>query len=360
MKKQQWLWMLTFVLTLGSVSVYGQCLVQETTVFYVNGVDNTEQDAKDSAKKLKSELFVDSDVKADCVSVRYAYNNNEPLELDILEAAVQKTNELYLDLPFYWRLFYRLTDVAGIPAWFDATMNMSLAGVKSAEYVIDNQLQAHLKLYREELAQRRQVILVSHSQGNFYTNEAWKAMTPREQSETFIVSVATPADRVESDGRYTTLDEDGIAAFFAFALPANASNEEECPGMWYCHGFREWYLTGQRSHDSIIHNIVRLLPAQLPPLLPELCAVKGTIYDTNLRKPAPNGRGVLRSNTSPFDVIAEYATNANGRYCIPFLHKRNGMYQFEVYVGDVLIEDVSMQIFLDRAITIDFPIPRMM
>jgi hypothetical protein len=293
MKKQQWLLMSVLVLILANVSVYGQCLTQETTIFYGNGVNNTRFDAEDSRDRLQSELFANPDVNPDCVSVRYAYNNNEPLELDIFEAAVQKTNELYLDLPFYWRLFYRLTDVAGIPAWFDTMMNMSLVGVKSTEYVIDNQLQEHLKMYREELVQGRQVIIVAHSQGNFYANEAWKALTPSERSQVSLVSVATPSDRVAGDGRYVTVDEDGIASFFAFALPANASNDEICPGSWYCHGFREWYMTGQKSHDFIVDSIVRLLPVTPPPPAPELCAVKGIIYDVNLHKPAPNGRGVF-------------------------------------------------------------------
>jgi hypothetical protein len=270
--------MVLAALFIWAMAAYAQCPVQETAVFYVNGVDNKESDADKSRRRLRQELLSSPDVQPECVRVGYAYNTNEPLFLDFLEAAIQKSDELDFEISDFWRYYFRFKTV-GSAAWFDNLVADRYSKWDLAEFLLGDQLQEHLRLYRGELAMGRRVILVAHSQGNLYANETWRALTPDEQSQVRLVAVATPSDEV-ADGseRYTTLEEDGVAKrFFFFALPANAANEEPCSSEWECHGFKESYLSGQNSHDRIVNQVVSLLPENPPPVVTK-ASIEGVVY----------------------------------------------------------------------------------
>jgi hypothetical protein len=244
-----------------SVHACAQCPMQEATVFYVNGVDADIKSSEASRSKLEKELFVRFSLNPECVLVKRAYNASATLLPDLVEAAVQKTQEINTELSTFWKLYLRAFSASvGDALWFTAMVRTAYLGIDVTQFVIQEQLGRHMELYRSELAAGRQVILVPHSQGNLYANAAWNELTPDERKRVHIVSVATPSDMVADGGPYTTLAEDGAAQWFPFALPANAANGEPCPDPWYCHGFREWYLFGSNSRDRIVDRIVELLP----------------------------------------------------------------------------------------------------
>lgn len=346
------------VMVLVAFSAHAQCPVQKTSIFYVNGVDNTIMDTEDSIDKLKTELFSDSTVNPDCVSIHIAYNQSNLLLFDLIEAAEQKTQELNVDISVFWEVFFRLTPIVS-GSWMSLLLDDLYLDSDPIRYVVDAQLQEHLALYREALSQGRKVILVSHSQGNFYANEAWNAMTPDERSETSIVSVATPSNTVSDDGPYTTVEEDGIASLFVLALPANASNDEECPDGWYCHGFREWYLSGNHSRNRIVDDIVALLPTEDDPDPIDPCALKGTVSDVFFH-PVSNGKVVLSDDSEPYAVKGEYMADTEGNYCVPRGAIADGRYLAEAYAGDTLIESAFVTLHFSWTWFQSFPTPVLM
>lgn len=354
MKRRQWFLAISLLMLASFVSVHAQCPVQETTVFYINGVDNTKRETEKSTEILKSELLSNLSVNPDCVMVTYAYNKSETLSKDLVEAAVQKTQELHVGMTPFWRMYFRTTSASANP-WFGLLIDELYKKSDATRYVIADQLQAHLDRYREELDQGRQVILVSHSQGNFYANEAWNALTPEEQSQVHIVSVATPAEAVADDGEYTTLTEDGFARWFAFALPANASNGEICPDEWYCHGFREWYLVGQNSHDRIVDAIVSLLapPAQ--------CLVEGVVKDMFFLNVIVDASVTIQGSYLGLPLSKTYTTDANGHYCIPQNSGvPDGWSHIDISMGNDYIGSRPVYIRNGSTTVAGFPVPVMM
>ncbi|MEI8104022.1 MAG: hypothetical protein WCG84_03940, partial [Candidatus Moraniibacteriota bacterium] len=88
--------------------VFAGCPTQRTTVVYVNGIDTTEREAGKSMSLLRDEMLKASGVSVGCVDFTYAYNTNEPIFLDLLEAGVQKTRELTLDMTDFWKQYFRV------------------------------------------------------------------------------------------------------------------------------------------------------------------------------------------------------------------------------------------------------------
>ncbi|MCI0615478.1 hypothetical protein L0244_21010 [bacterium] len=257
-----------------SFSAQAVCPVQETTVFYINGVDNSEEDARASREKLQDELEKHPSYNPDCIRVKPAYNHDEVWKLDLVQALEQKATEFAVEFSNAVGMLFRSV----IPDdWF-------LDGVIDEVYsrntgeVVDAQKDEHLVLYRQEIAAGKQIILVPHSQGGFYANAEWSSLTFAEQSNAHIVATSTPASSVADGGPYTTLVEDAIAGlFFPGALVANAQNAEPCEGdltdRWTCHGFKESYLHGTNSRTQIVDDIAALLPIQGP-----LAVLKGKTF----------------------------------------------------------------------------------
>jgi uncharacterized surface anchored protein len=288
------------------------CPVQETAVLYINGIDTTEENAERSMKTIKSEVSNAPGVNPDCVVYDYAYNTNEPLFADFLEAGLQKVDEQKISTSDFWSFFLRHASPT-LALLFDATIadyyDDSNVLVDLGEFVLGDQKAEHLAKYREHLVLGRKVILVGHSQGNLYANEEWDELLPSEQGRVRIVAVATPADHVGNSGSYTTLEEDGIAKWlFPLALPANAQNEEPCDDAWICHGFKESYMRGNNSRGRIVSEIVALLPVAITG-----GTLEGNVRDGSFTHPL-SGAVVQILDRITEKVLLETTTDASGHY----------------------------------------------
>lgn len=239
------------------------CPTQETAILYLNGVDTLRDSADASRRLLEQEVRAKvADHLKDCLFFDYVYNTNEPLFLDFMEAGMQKAEELGLSTSQFWRLYFRAVRL-GTAAWFGPLLDNLYAKLArdSATFVLGDQVAEHMAKYRQHLALNRRVIIVPHSQGSLYANEEWRVLSSLEQGRVRIVAVATPADKVQDGGPYTTLHEDSLARFlFPFALQANAANTEPCEDRYLCHGFKESYMNGTDSRTRIVDGILALLP----------------------------------------------------------------------------------------------------
>jgi len=57
-------------------------------------------------------------------------------------------------------------------------------------------LRKHIRYYERDLKDGKKLVLIGHSQGNFYANEAYDYL---QSDDVGVVAVATPADRVGKD-----------------------------------------------------------------------------------------------------------------------------------------------------------------
>lgn len=305
-------WKVLFLALALMLPAYSQaaCPTEKTVIFFINGVDTTKKSARASQDKLKDEVLAKTpDNIKDCLIFDYAYNTNEPLQLDFIEAGLQKSEELDRSTSLFWKVYLRALAMSQLPGFSLLADDLYRKVARDAAlYVLGDQASEHVTKYREHLAQGRRVILVPHSQGSLYANQEWLMLTSGERSKTRLVAVATPADRVVDGGPYTTLEEDSFARkYFVLALPANAANVEPCGDEYRCHGFKESYLSGANSRTLIVDAVLALLPVPVTG-----GAIEGIVGD--------GFGGVLsgwdvrlhRSVTAP--AFAATVTDAGGRY----------------------------------------------
>lgn len=353
MKRCVYAWLIALLFP---ATTLAQCPVQKTVILYLNGVDTIEKSAKASMKLIEEKVSKIPGVLTDCIKFDYIYNTNEVLFTDFIEAGMQKAAEQGLNTSDFWRWFFRsspfTSGFADLLVDFYSNTNTS---IDLGLFVLGDQAEEHLAKIREYLAQGKRVILVSHSQGNLYANEEWNQLTEGEKSQTHIVAVATPADQVADDGSYTTLEEDRVAHFlFPRALAANVSNEENCGDDWTCHGFKESYMRGKNSRERIVEEIVALLPVHEP----EQCRIEGVIMDWYYENVISGARVALLNNRPPYNMIAEFSSNATGHYCVP-KNVADGYYWLEAYLpNDEWLggRNVGLRSGQVIPIVIDFPI----
>lgn len=309
-------------------------------------------------RKLDKEVSKVPGVIADCVVFDYAYNTNELLFADFLEAGIQKVEEQKRSTSDFWRQYFRLLPLLSTDPVFVLLVDFYLdtdAAVNLGRFVLGDQVDEHLAKYRTYLAQGKRVVLVPHSQGNLYANEEWDKLTVAEKNVTDIVAVATPAGLVAKNGPYTTLAEDGIAKFlFPLALPANATNEEPCADDWTCHGFKESYLHGVHSRTRIVKEIVALLP-----VVQKHCVIEGVLKDWDNVTIISNGVVSLLDGLTG-GLVAKTASDSIGQYCLE--NVTNGSYFIEASKNGLSFggRDVKIYLATPRPIRINFPIASQM
>ncbi len=148
--------------------------------------------------------------------------------------------------------------------------------------VAPEDLANHVALYRTSIMEGNKVLVVSHSQGNFFANAAHNKLFEGDgaisDTGSFgIVAVATPASFVAGDGPYTTLVEDAVVAAIALATPrgvlpplfpniTNMLSEAEESNFWG-HSFLEEYMaTDSNTVGKIMDDVVAMVYSLVPPV----------------------------------------------------------------------------------------------
>ncbi len=302
-------------------AIAGVCL-NKTAIVFSNGMFNDQDLADLSKKRLEDELRASPYSTPFLAEFEFylAYADNGgaagPLSLagmgQLHEAFVQKQAATE---SMFWRW---LGGFPGAPAWFSAKMQNLAKAVNAAAYVNDIDLQKQLKGdpanikqqpgYRALLNQGMRVVIVAHSQGNFYANAAFdalKAQKPAWANSIGIVAVASPTKRV-ADGRNRALTapEDVMmnAAQSNFTLSPGTILANILAGgpswnifslgltAWanasYGHSFAAWYLAGATTRNQMI---IHILNTRIALKAAPLNMVAKVIMSGNRVAPAPDG-----------------------------------------------------------------------
>ena len=223
--------LLTFVLVFVIVPTYVFAICSSTgsTVIFVNGILNSQQDANDSKDNLQrafQEKFGDTNVK--------------------------------------FVTGYNLSHLAGA-----GDLAQSAAQILGGS-ISDYDFKTILMQVQPEVA-TRQILLVGHSQGTLYTNSIYEYLITHGVPEESIAvyNVATPAHNVAGNGSYLTSSNDSlISALIAFAqklsapspLPPNIDipiSSDDAQGVYSGHNFIRAYLAG--ASDKIVSDVSRAL-----------------------------------------------------------------------------------------------------
>lgn len=233
---------------------------ETTRIYFGNGMSNSETTAIENFNDLRSLLIGTPNLAwGTSYMDNIAYNESEDLLTQLLEVYNQRRNES----EEFWYWLYHMEHA---PQYFRDAYAEKIGRFHEEFYKDDPDLRKHVEHYLRDLRSGKKVIIVSHSQGNFYANNAYRwlySIAPEYQNSIGIVSVATPARWVEGGGPYTNDPEDLIInlvrGVFPDTLKANVYPYDNPDSLTH-HGFAQSYLKGygDRIRDHIIDSISAL------------------------------------------------------------------------------------------------------
>jgi hypothetical protein len=237
-----------------------------TVVVFGNGIWTQKTSAQDSLdvleEKLQSRLTSD---QFQSLSFELAYNKTGIPEGDILRGSLRDLFESFIQLSEesssqFWRM---LADIDPIPDSLQQAFQDSAASVDKLALVTVADIQKHISRYKVIIADQQKVVVIAHSQGNFFANQSYGNLTPEEQNRFSIISVATPDGFVAGQDPpiYTTLCEDfiwKIPGALVYNVRNNSALCHPFPTLYYRgHFFVESYLaSGSNSESKIINDVI--------------------------------------------------------------------------------------------------------
>lgn len=268
-----------------------QNLTGGTVVIFGNGIINDEDDAKESLRRLRGEL--QKSLLADEFNkllFDLAYNKSYGFFSDLYESAKQKLGAENVVISF-WRW---LGNQEVMPDVLQEEYKAMATRFDFATRVAPEELSNHILLYRTSMLEGKKVLVVAHSQGNFFANAAYEKLFTGDQAlataQSFgIVAVATPASFTAGNGSYTTLIEDLVIQAIRVATPTGVAEPRPSNitnigsgatgSDWKGHGFVEEYMAqGSRSIVQVTNDTVTTIRSLVePPQLAQEGAITATL-----------------------------------------------------------------------------------
>lgn len=238
---------------------------ERVTLFFGNGIFTDEWGATNNLIALRFALapeIQETDLENN-LSYRKAYNRSEgPFGLfDLVEAASQY---LEINVSRAFRYFSGADPAPEALSLFLIQYGINELNRISLLDFYPN-VQEHYEEYKKSLEECTRIVLVAHSQGNFYGNIAYSGIEehlPSLLGGFKIVSLANPASFVASNGPHTTLKKDRLITNIPNSMPWNFENygpdETPLPFWGLGHLFEENYLAQDRlARRKIVDDIVR-------------------------------------------------------------------------------------------------------
>lgn len=281
------------VALLATITLKAETFCQSSTgtvVVFGNGIMGTPLGNLQSRDLLKEELRATlSTEEFNKLIFALAENKSYGFLSDLYESAKQKLGADNVVISF-WRW---LGNQEMMPDVIQEDLKTLVVQFDFATRVAPEDLSNHILLYRTSMLEGKKVLVVSHSQGNFFANAAYEKLFTGSQALTTassfgIVAVATPASFTAGGGPYTTLVEDLVIQVIALATPpgvlsprfSNITNigSGATSSDWKGHGFVEEYMAqGSRSVVQIMGDTTTMLGSLVQP--PQLAA-EGAITAT--------------------------------------------------------------------------------
>lgn len=215
----------------------------QVVVYFGNGINTSPESARRSRDLLRDNLGTTYNDKA----LRYdtAYNATDGMVDDLKQAAQQAGVQWTSDLA-NWLIRERRA-----PPWFN---RWHRAQIERFTLGLLPEVDQHVDSYRHAITQGQSVLVVAHSQGNFYANDARRLLqsqlSPEQLRRFAIHGVAVPANNVGGEpGPYLTNHRDFITEVPG-ALPANftlrrgaGGASADDVGAIQAHLFNDTYLS---------------------------------------------------------------------------------------------------------------------
>ncbi|MCH9660406.1 MAG: hypothetical protein K0U54_05790 [Bacteroidetes bacterium] len=269
----------------------------KTVIYYGNGVLSNEKDRKKSLYYIRDLLKYDLAISSkEFVTFEFknVHNETNGVIRDLGESTKQ---DFQTDFSRFYRI---LSGLEFMPDRFQQeALNLEIRIEKTA--LLNNQdLKKHVDQYEKDIRAGKNVIVVSHSQGNFFANQAYDAINNNLKNRFRIVSVANPDSIVGGDGAYTTLFEDSVINGIRLLKLASGLQLPKLPNESNIgtglvdrlgHSFINAYMLPRyRSSNEIVTNIIKAIDSFPEANCPEIhinhnqtyCRIKRLFYSPRL------------------------------------------------------------------------------
>lgn len=307
-----------FLIILSSIAslltepAYGQdiarfCSQKDSTIFFGNGVWKPKWQAKidlGNFENVVSSIYSAEEFQK--IDFDLAYNTTALFGVaDLFESFIQ---DISTDATAFWR---SLAGLIPMPTSLQATILNFATLIDKAALLSNQDLSTQVTAYQKSILEGKKVIVVSHSQGNFFANQAHGNLSSSEKNSFGIVSVANPDSFVagEDPPIYTTLCEDfiwGIPGALVFNVINNPAECDPSPLTTpnvSAHNFIESYLApNSNSESQILSDIVSVRAGLSPPAntagqgIITVTLTWGPQPDVDLHAFEPNGAHVYYAN----------------------------------------------------------------
>lgn len=329
-----------------------------TSYYFGNGVNSTLLQSAASTQVLGRALRAEGVFGPDD-RLRLAYNRTDNLVADVIESLVQDLQTTFLDT---WLAFFD-----GLPDTFLDGFNERVAQFNT-NILDDADVGRHVQQYRSDILAGNKVIVVAHSQGNFFANRSWTLLTETEQLSFGMVSVANPDSTVagnfcsevaietpgftevlacaaslptpsflscqSGDVRHTTSCSDLVIGGLRFlyslpdgpyvdvlprALPPNTTSI--LTGDWLMHGFVTTYMDmASQTRSKILVDLLEIEAELDAPLQAGDLTIVGRVEDSESGSPLFGSRVKVELIADTlFNAVVDDLTDENGAYalCVP-------------------------------------------
>lgn len=207
------------LLLLFLLSFFGVSSLQaKADIYLATGVLTTEKSTDEARKALEADLKAANPEIYGSDPFKSAYNTTHGL-WDFIEAAAQLFDQNGWSK--YWQSFSVITNQKLAQHFIDYFSGLS------QNHSVD--INEQITNYANSINAGNQVIVIAHSQGNYFTNQAYEALNDCQKKSFYMLGTANPASKVsgmeELRGALATLDNDPIT-YVPSSMSANIINSE--------------------------------------------------------------------------------------------------------------------------------------
>lgn len=264
-----------------------QVFENKTHIYYGNGVNNTLAEANFSKNSLFYAYMIKNNIRNEFPEEEFkyfvAYNASRGAVKDIIEVINQKVDEtggLTASEILYLMKMSKKGALAAIKLLSTASgggrivVNLATKAVDVASdayiknleddangvsrYYQQETTDNHIQKYNSDLSEGIRVIVVAHSQGNLFANEAVNSVITGNsdfEQNIGIVSVANPAGLVIGGNSYVTAHDDRVIDALRITHNVLASNIDNDPGFFddprdfLNHSFTTSYMASELTPE---------------------------------------------------------------------------------------------------------------
>lgn len=238
-------YVLTFLLTTSLFANINEC---KSDLYYANGImmgDSEKVALTKWRNRVDDLLYSKQNTFNRLANILVSYNKSQWFDDDIYESFEQMmSNE------WGWKDF---------SLYFETYLKTHL--IQEAGNQHSQDLTTQVNGYKQSIKNGHGVIVIAHSQGNFFTNEAYEQLDDWMKQYFHMIGVATPADHVagyvsgDTTAPYVTFHND----FINLVVTGLSSNREDTRHHGFpsidAHDFYESYLKEPTTKNDIIRFI---------------------------------------------------------------------------------------------------------